>query len=173
MKSKFAVFLDIDGVLNSPTTCKATPQHKKGVDDLRIEVLAKAIGKYKDTVLILSSDWKDLREDDEDYEYLVKKLADYGLKLVGKTEERLGNKSKRGEGIMDYLDSHPEIIEFVVLDDNEFDFENYSKIWDRLLLTCDEDRSGKMNWGIEHARYASKSPAVETMIFLDYIKGCR
>ena len=170
MKNKFAVFLDIDGVLNSPTTCKATPQHKKGVDDLRIEVLAKAIGKYKDAELILSSDWKDLREDNEDYEYLVSKLGEYGLEIAGKTKERFGNKAKRGEGIMDYLEEHLEIKEFVILDDNEFDFKSYDKLWESLLITCDKDRSGKMNWGIEYARFASDTPTSEAIIFLDYIK---
>lgn len=52
----FAVFLDIDGVLNSRTTCERTPDYHVGIDDLRVEVLAKAIKKYGPTDIILSSD---------------------------------------------------------------------------------------------------------------------
>lgn len=36
----FAVFLDIDGVLNSRTTCERTPDYHIGIDDLRVAVLA-------------------------------------------------------------------------------------------------------------------------------------
>ncbi len=39
----FAVFLDIDGVLNSRTTCERTPDYHIGIDDLRVAVLAGAI----------------------------------------------------------------------------------------------------------------------------------
>ena len=68
--------------------------------------------------------------------------------------------NKRGEGILRYLDSHPEIKEFVILDDDRFDFQDYPKLWERLLITR----------GIERAVFASDTPAVETVIFLDYIK---
>ena len=44
--------------------------------------------------------------------------------------------------------------------DNKFDFMDYPAIWERLLLTD----------GIEHARFASDTPAIEAMIFIDYIK---
>lgn len=54
--SEITVFLDVDGVLNSPGTCKETPGLHRGVDDLRIEILAKAMANYKSADLILSSD---------------------------------------------------------------------------------------------------------------------
>lgn len=44
---KFAVFLDIDGVLNTRTTCERTPDGYKGIDDARIDILAKVIKKYE------------------------------------------------------------------------------------------------------------------------------
>lgn len=37
---------------------------------------------------------------------------------------------KRGQGIKEYLESHPEVDEFVILDDQKFDFEHYKKIWE-------------------------------------------
>lgn len=58
------------------------------------------------------------------------------------------------------MDSHPEINEFVILDDNRFDFLDYPKLWERLLITR----------GVERAVFASDTPAVEAIIFLDYIK---
>ena len=49
--------------------------------------------------------------------------------------------------------------EYVILDDNTFDFSNYPKLWERLLLTN----------GIENTEYASKTPAIEAMLFLEAI----
>lgn len=153
----FAVFLDIDGVLNSRTTCERTPDYHVGIDDLRVAVLAGAIKKYGPTEIILSSDWKELRPEDDDYIYLVSKLDQSGLKLSGKTTDHWNN---RGEGIQQYLESHPEIEEYVILDDHIFDFRDYPNLWERLLITN----------GIERAEFASKSPAIEAIIFRDYIR---
>ena len=153
----FAVFLDVDGVLNSRTTCERTPDYHVGIDDLRVAVLAGAIKKHGPTEIVLSSDWKEFRPEADDYVYLITKLAKYGLELAGKTTDYYNN---RGEGIQYYLESHPEIDEYVVLDDNEFYFRDYPNIWERLLLTN----------GIERAKFASKTPAIEAMLFMDYIK---
>lgn len=154
----FALFLDVDGVLNTRTTVERTPCGYTGIDDARVDILAKTIKKFDNPQVILSSDWKELKEDDDDYIYLVSKLSGYGLRLAGKTTDH-GN--CRGEGIMNYLKKHPEIEEFVILDDNQFDFQDYQRLWERLLITN----------GLERARFASRTPAVEAIIFLDYIKS--
>lgn len=153
----FAVFLDIDGVLNTKTTCERTPESYTGIDDARVGVLAKAMSMYKDAIIVLSSDWKELNPSNEDYIYLVDKLNKYGLSISGKTEDHY---NRRGEGIANYLESHPEIDEYVILDDNTFDFEDYGSLWERLLLTN----------GIERAEYASSTPAIEAILFLDFIR---
>ena len=70
--------------------------------------------------------------------------------------------SQREEGIKDYLENNPEVDEYVILDDNQYGFEDYEKLWERFL-----DPKGK---GIKHASYASKTPAVETILFHDKIK---
>ena len=98
-----------------------------------------------------------LREDDEDYLYLLSKLNKEGLTISGKTK---GIMNGRGAGILEYLSEHTEIEEYVILDDNTFDFRNYRKLWERLLLTN----------GIENAKFASHAPAVEALIFMDYLK---
>lgn len=49
--------------------------------------------------------------------------------------------------------------EYILLESNNF-IENYRKIWGRLILT-------KV---IENSQLASETPAIEALIFMDYIK---
>lgn len=154
---RFAVFLDVDGVLNTRTTCQHTPDGYTGIDDARVEILANAIKMYDCYEIILISDWKEMGEYDDDYLYLLEKLDLYGLDISGKTKDQGNN---RGKGIINYLKSHPEIDDYVILDDHEFDFMDYTQLWERLLLTD----------GIERAEFASRTPEVEAIIFMDYIR---
>jgi len=155
---KRAVFLDVDGVLNTRTTVERTPDGYHGIDDARVEILAKVIGRNGNTELVLTSDWKEMKPEADDFRYLVSKLEKQGLRLTGKTTDHWNH---RGEGILNYLEEHQEIEEFVILDDQKFDFREYSKLWERLLLTN----------GIERAEFASKTPAVEAILFLEDIKA--
>lgn len=153
----FVVFLDVDGVLNTRTTCQRTPDGYTGIDDARASILANTIKKYGGGDIVLSSDWKEMKPTDDDYIYLVSKMEKHGLSISGHTQD---NNRKRGAGIVKYLEKHPEIEEYVILDDCTFDFMDYKKLWERLLLTN----------GIERAKFASRTPAVETMVFMDYLK---
>ena len=152
----FAVFLDVDGVLNTSTTVKQTPYGYTGIDDARVEILAHALEKYGGGDIVLSSDWKELNPKHDDYVYLVSKLKKYGLEISGQTFD---SNLERGKGIKEYLEEHSEIEEFVILDDMTFDFERYKKLLERLLLTN----------GIENVKFASRTPAVEAIVFLAYI----
>ena len=107
---RFAVFLDVDGVLNTRTTCQHTPDGYTGIDDARVEILANAIKMYDCYEIILISDWKEMGEYDDDYLYLLEKLDLYGLDISGKTKDQGNN---RGKGIINYLKSHPEIDDYV------------------------------------------------------------
>ena len=49
--------------------------------------------------------------------------------------------------------------EYILLESNNF-IENYRKICERLILTK----------GIENSQLASETPAIEALIFMDYIK---
>lgn len=49
--------------------------------------------------------------------------------------------------------------EYILLESNNF-IENYRKIWERLILTKE----------IENSQLASETPAIEALIFMDYIK---
>ena len=75
----FAVFLDVDGVLNTKTTCQHTPDGYTGIDDARVNILANAIKMYDCYEVILTSDWKEMGEYDDDYLYLLEKLDLYGV----------------------------------------------------------------------------------------------
>lgn len=153
---EFAVFLDVDGVLNTRTTVKQTPYGYTGIDDARVEILAHALEKYGGGDIVLSSDWKELNPKHDDYVYPVSKLKKYGLEISGQTFD---SNLERGKGIKEYLEQHSEIEEFVILDDMTFDFERYKKFWERLLLTN----------GIENVKFASRTPAVEAILFLNFI----
>ena len=59
------------------------------------------------------------------------------------------------------MELHPNIDEYVILDEQKFDFEDYKKLWERLLITD----------GIERAEFASRTPAIEAILFRDYIKS--
>lgn len=152
----FAIFLDVDGVLNTRKTVISSPDGHIGVDDTRIGILAGAVNRYGGGDIVLTSDWKNVRIGG-DLDYLRKKLRAHDLEISAATKEHY---NKRGQGIQDYLEEHPEIDEYIILDDNRFDFEDFPRLWERLLITD----------GIENAAFASKTPAVEAILFREYIK---
>lgn len=158
----FVVFLDIDGVLNTRTSCVSAPSGLyTGVDPLRVELLAAAMRKsYDSNQVVLTTTWKDLREDHEDYKYLADGLGKYGIEIIGKTEDEMLD--GREIGILNYLKEYPEIDEFVILDDCQFGFRDYRKLWESFL-----DTKGK---GIEYAECVSKTPSIAAILFLDAIK---
>lgn len=96
MHNTFVIFLDVDGVLNTMTTVKKAPSGYIGIDDSRVELLEQVIRKCGGADIVLSSDWKDLKPDHEDYKYLVSKLSGHNLKISGKTRDE---KHNRGNGI--------------------------------------------------------------------------
>lgn len=160
----FVIFLDVDGVLNSRTSCVSTPSKKyKGVEPKRVELLAKAMELTGAGGVVLTSTWKDMREDDEDYIYLVESLLKDGIQVVGKTKED-GWFQRRGTGVIRYLKEHPEVKEYVILDDQHFDFHNDRHLWENFLDT--------RGIGIENSVCASETPSVAAMLFLDAIQRC-
>ena len=155
----FVVFLDVDGVLNTSKTCQKSPNGYVGIDVPRVNILGRALRKVFGEGVVLTSTWKELKPENDDYKYLMENLNSCNVKMLGSTKDDYV--TKRGLGILKYLESHPEIDEFVVLDDMHFDFENYPKIWESFL-----DTKGK---GIENAAAASKTPSIAAILFLDAI----
>lgn len=157
----FVVFLDVDGVLNTRTTCERAPSEMyTGIDEARIRILAGAMRECRVSGVVLTTTWKNLRPDHEDYIYLKEGLSKYGIEILGKTEEP--SLFQRGKGITDYLNKTQEIDEFVILDDQHFDFHDNRKLWENYIDTCGR--------GIENSVAGSKTPTVTAMLFLDAIK---
>ena len=158
-KKSFVVFLDVDGVLNAKRSCVQAPSGiYVGVDDARIAILSNSMKQTGADGVVLTTTWKNMREDDEDYTYLVKFLERYEITILGKTkDERV---TRREEGIQKYLESHPEVEDFIILDDQHFGFENYNKLWESFI-----DTQGR---GIEYSIAASKTSLCSGYIIL----GC-
>lgn len=111
------IFLDIDGVLNNERTNSRTPDGYVGISDS----LTKRLGKIIETThakVVLTSDWKDYSSA-RDTAYMRKKLARFNALPIGKTKDEW---QKRGAGINAYL-KNCKYESFVILDDNEFDFQ--------------------------------------------------
>ena len=162
-KMSFVVFLDVDGVLNTMKTCVHTPQGYTGIDDARVELLAKVMKQVGADGVVLTSTWKQMQEDEEDYVYLVKKLDKYGIKILGKTkEERV---LEWEEGVLAYLETHPEIEDFVIIDDQHYGFNYYNKLYESFIDT--------RGMGIENSVAASKTSSVAAILFIAAINGCK
>lgn len=158
---KSVVFLDVDGVLNTKKSCVHAPSGiYVGIDEARVEILSKIMKLYCIEGVVLTSTWKNLKNDDEDYIYLVESLNKQGIEIFGKTEEK--QERQRAEGVLCFLKEHPEIEEFVILDDQHYGFGDYQKLWENFI-----DTKGK---GIEYGTTASKTPTVTSILFEDAIK---
>lgn len=126
-----AIFLDIDGVLNAygtsvETRSKSRCQGLLGIDKDKVQRLAKIV-KETHAVLILSSSWRIGWEPAHKYDpisnyhakYLDSHLWKKG-KLILKDKTKDKDSEYRGTGIKDYLTQHPEITDWIVLDDEIF-----------------------------------------------------
>lgn len=123
------IFLDVDGVLNTPTS-KARCGEYIGIDDEKVSRLADIV-KRTNAEIVLISTWKKYWRKEEklkplqDYSatYLDEKLAKVGLKVFDKTRDKVdGIYLSRGEGILEYIDRN-NVKCFVILDDLQFDYD--------------------------------------------------
>ena len=147
-----AIFLDIDGVLNCFNADKRIRSKSRcgnflGIDKDKTQRLATIV-KETNAVLILTSSWKvgwepkgnytvdkyDIYEEATNYhaKYLDNHLKKKGkLVITDKTRER--NLNQRGAGINTYLTQHPEIKNWIVIDDEVFYDFGRNKIFPHLI----------------------------------------
>lgn len=123
------IFLDVDGVLNSHTT-KDTCGFYIGIEDRKVKLL-RDIVDATDAKIVLSSTWR-LGFDYKGHRleghipYLKEKLDKFGLEIYDKTEQLTRDGGCRGREIHEWLTRHPEVDQWVVLDDEWFpDFSTY------------------------------------------------
>lgn len=105
------LFLDIDGVVN----CETTQQRHRGFIGID-PMMAFMVGKIQlDTgcEFVLSSSWRNSDDGIEEVESQVAKMFD-----VTGNEDYSVNQDHRGREIKAWLDKHPEVTRYAILDDN-------------------------------------------------------
>ena len=157
------IFLDVDGVLNCETTEDVIWRDKskgglRGIDDAKVELLKKIVDATS-AMIVVSSTWRinkvksifadyimceDLSNEEINfamahndstsvYDYLRKKLAACDMCVYDDTPD-LGIYC-RGEEIYTWLENNPNVLQYVILDDEEFeDFSEYG-LDDHILYT--------------------------------------
>ncbi len=170
MKKSTVIFLDIDGVLNGRNT-KDRIGKVKGVEDDKM-MLLKEIAEILDADLILSSTWRDFWTEDLATDgvtswkgnslkrfgrYLNLRLADHGLSIAGKTG--FIRSKKRGEEILQWLDLHPEVNRFVILDDEDFRWKENGLARNWVCTMPEGDTTSRIGDGLkrEHVEYIRKN----------------
>jgi hypothetical protein len=131
------IFLDFDGVLNSSASFLMESRRKKKllpvkprlakqikVNDTFSAVCASnfqyILDKCPDVKVVISSTWRVIHS----MEYLLAKLEEYGIdssRVIGKTPRAVGqgfSGAPRGDDISEWLAEHPEVTDYVILDDN-------------------------------------------------------
>lgn len=128
------IFLDIDGVLNSRRTERTTKNGFTFVGMRHVKNLKKIITATEAKV-VLSSDWRYDRDDpkhNSDFLELRDELRKYGIEFYGFTPELLS--AHRGAEIDAWLTEHPEVENFVILDDRS-DVEPNKDHWVRTVMS--------------------------------------
>lgn len=144
------IFLDIDGVLNSNDYIDyALDNNIKGIlkdiNPKTIKMLKFAIDTT-DAQIVLSSSWRYCHICEE----LKELFSKYGINLNEKTPEL--HTHKRGLEIKQYLKEHPNIEQYLILDDEIFDFYEDEELKENLILTRENpnDYSGGDGLQIKH-----------------------
>lgn len=147
------IFLDIDGVLNAdcdfggrskPNPFVTTEWGARycGVCKTHVKHLKNIVDKTGAEIVLVSS-WK---RDYDDYikhgfknrvgKYLHNKLRSAGLSILDTTiNYDFSNGSNRGYEISQWLEHHPEVESWVVLDDEKFNDYDFLKITSNLIQT--------------------------------------
>ena len=130
------IFLDIDYVLNDSET-KEHVGRVLGVDYDKLDLL-KEIVDYLDAKIVLTSTWRefwtpDLKSDGINNwcgsspfrfgRYFNIKFAEHDLEIMDKTPDIAW--WKRAAEVQQWLDKHPEVDRFIILDDEDFRWKKY------------------------------------------------
>lgn len=126
------IFLDIDGVLNNDRTNAKTPTGFIGIGCSLLDRLSTIV-KSTNAFIVLSSTWKDEWDLNpfkctEDGLYLQKKLKQGKMFILDKITDTEEGFCCRGAAIDRYLKQHPDIENYLILDDNDFEFERYKNL---------------------------------------------
>lgn len=139
------VFVDIDGVLNDYKTNEYTPDGYVGIDSDKVEMLS-ILCKELDLKIVLSSSWrKEIVNKTIDGLYALSKFSEYNLDIYGSTSfDGSISDAKRATQIKDWLDAHPEVEDYIILDDEQFNVSSkeYKDLMNRFIYTNQSHRYG-------------------------------
>lgn len=158
------IFLDIDNVLNEPSSNSQSPDGYLGIDDEKVECLGK-IAEALNAKIILSSSWKNeldenLRPISKDGKYMLNKFKYKGnFSLAGKIIDI--TEFKRGESILQFL-KDKNVGSYIIIDDFEFDFNSFEEIKTHVVKT---------EYGIFTASAFCNNPAKEVLDCLNVIEN--
>lgn len=123
------IFLDVDGVLNSDFRSQRQIASGQLIDEEKVQLLSKIV-RRTGAELVLHSGWRfwlddHLRPIRSEAEQLTELLKKYGMKLLDKTDDLSEKKSyliprlslTKGDEILLWLQSHPEVKKYVILED--------------------------------------------------------
>lgn len=116
-KSVKIIFLDVDGVLNCEKTTRTTKSGTLFVGSGHLKRLRDII-KATGAKVVLSSDWRYGRDEPEsngDFLELQRELRRYGIEIFDYTPVTCFY--SRGGEISIWLSRHPEVSDYVILDD--------------------------------------------------------
>lgn len=113
------LFLDVDGVLNSTEGwCRDNPHTSTYMTPECVDQLKELLNKRcKDVAVVVSSTWRKYF-DIKAFRAMFDILGLPGDRIIGYTPEAEHLSSERGHEIQAWLDGHPEVERFVILDDD-------------------------------------------------------
>ena len=114
MKIIKVIFLDIDGVVNSEETLKRTKGGILGIDPYLVSIFNRIIFAT-DAKIVLSSSWRHSKEGRDEVRQQIMDFIDVTprMPLLGGSETM-----ERGKEIKAWLDKHPEVEKYAILDDD-------------------------------------------------------
>lgn len=121
------IFLDFDGVINTFNSVLEPFEDKNAVEK-RIKILGDICKEYNCKIVIESShktciDEETLETDVEWINDLFDSFKKYGIEVIGRTKDLHSNPKNstiwKEDEILEYLNRHPEIEHFCVLDDDD------------------------------------------------------
>ena len=117
------IFLDFDGVLNSEKYLRTCEQDGIAIDMSRLQLL-KMVVEATNAKIILSTSWREHWETDGNCDAIGQEInrifAQFGLQIFGKTQHLGGSREREVE---QWLATHPQTTNFVVIDDRFMDSE--------------------------------------------------
>lgn len=103
------IFLDIDGVMNS-----VYDRFSIKLETEEHFLLLKELVDISSAKIVLSSSW---RISERNRNEIQDRLKDFGMEFIDFTPVHKHGYVKRGEEIREWLEKHPEVENFVILDD--------------------------------------------------------